>query len=80
VEVLSNFADARLCVDPESTVQAPVITYHSDEQLVTFLPLGHSEAKSVAQVRLDEETWILSSVRELGEDWELRSVLDHITA
>jgi hypothetical protein len=80
VEVLSNFADARLCVDSDSRNQAPVITYSDEGQQLVYLPLGHTESKRVVQVVLDSETWVLSSVKELGEDWEMREALDVLDA
>jgi hypothetical protein len=79
VEVLSNFADGKLCIDSDTRSQAPLISYQSDGQQIVFLPLGHTDSKNVAQVTLDSETWVLSSVKELGEDWESRAVLDVVT-
>jgi hypothetical protein len=32
------------------------------------------------QVNVRGDTWVLSAVRELGEDWELRTVLDRVSA
>ncbi len=78
VEVLSNFAEARLCIDDEEHQQAPLISYQQDEQTMVYIPLGQSDSKSVFQVSVQEETWVLSAVRELGEDWELRTVLDRV--
>jgi hypothetical protein len=78
VEVLSNFAEGKLCLDADGKNQAPLVRYSIDDQQVVFLPLGHSDSKSVSQVNVENETWVLSSVKELGEDWELRALLDQL--
>jgi cyclic-di-GMP-binding protein len=79
VEVLSNFAEATLCIDSEEQQQAPLITYETDGQTLVYIPLGQSDSKAVVQVNVRGDTWVLSAVRELGEDWELRAVLDRVT-
>jgi hypothetical protein len=79
VEVLSNFAQAKLCVDNEEQQQAPIVTYQVDDQTVVYTPLGQGDAKNVVQVSMQGETWVLSAVKELGEDWEVRHVLDHLS-
>jgi hypothetical protein len=76
VEVLSNYAEAKLCLDEAENRQAPLVAYQQDQQNIVFIPLGHADSRSVAQLSVGEELWVLSSVRELGEDWEMRSVLD----
>jgi hypothetical protein len=80
VEVLSNFADAKLCVSVENETQAPILAYMVEEQQLVYVPLGHGEPHAVMQVQVDGQGWVLSAVRELGEDWELRTVLDRINA
>ncbi len=76
VEVLSNFADAKLCFGESEESQSPILTYSVDDQQLVYVPLGHSDPLAVTQVRVDNEEWVLSAVKELGEDWELRTVLD----
>jgi hypothetical protein len=80
VEVLSNFAQAKLCVDNEEQRQAPIVTYQVDDQTVVYTPLGQGDAKNVMQANVQGETWVLSAVKELGEDWEMRNVLDRVAA
>ncbi len=76
VEIISSYAEAKLCLDPLERRQAPIITYQQDEQHIVFIPLGHTDSRSIAQLNVGSELWVLSAVRELGEDWELRTVLD----
>jgi hypothetical protein len=76
VEVLSNFADAKLCITTDDEAQAPILVYSVDEQQLVYVPLGHSDPQTVTQVRVGNEQWVLSAVKELGEDWEMRTVLD----
>ncbi|MGL5004949.1 MAG: hypothetical protein ACRDAM_18575 [Casimicrobium sp.] len=78
VEVLSNYAEAKLCFDEKQTQQTPFITYELEEQRVVYLPLGHDDSRNVTQVTLQSEMWVLSAVKGLGEDWELRTVLDSV--
>jgi hypothetical protein len=80
VEVLSNFAEAKLCVSADGHQQAPLIAYETEEQRLVFVTLGQGDFHSVSQVLIEDRAWILSAVRELGEDWELRSVLDELAA
>jgi hypothetical protein len=76
VEVLSNFAEAKLCVTADGQQQAPLISYEAEDQKLVFVTLGQGDFHAVSQVLIESDSWILSAVRELGEDWELRSVLD----
>jgi hypothetical protein len=80
VEVLSGYAEAKLCIDEVEKRQAPLVTYQQDEQHIVFIPLGHADSRSIAQLNVNSELWVLSAVRELGEDWELRTVLDVVRA
>ncbi len=76
VEVLNTFARAVLTVEGKSTSQSPAIAFETEEQHLVYTPLGFGDPKSVIEVGVDTERWVLSAVQQLGEDWEQRLVLD----
>jgi hypothetical protein len=78
VEVLSGYAEAKLCIDEAEKRQAPLISYQQNEQQLVFIPLGHTDSRSISQLNVNNELWVLSAVRELGEDWEMRTLLDTV--
>jgi hypothetical protein len=75
-EVLSNFAESRLVRLQAGDQQCPAMVFNADDTDHIFLPLGTAESNIVCQVVFDRSIWVLSAAIELGDDWELRTVLD----
>ncbi|TAG48315.1 MAG: hypothetical protein EAZ30_07040 [Betaproteobacteria bacterium] len=79
-EVLSNFAESRLIRLQSGDQQCPAMVFSAEGADHIFLPLGTAESNVVCQVVFDRSIWVLSAAIELGDDWELRAVLDTLAA
>jgi hypothetical protein len=75
-EVLSNFADSKLVRMQTGDQQCPAMTYSAAGVDYILLPLGTAEPNLVCQVIVENYMWVLSAATELGDDWEMRTVLD----
>ena len=76
VEVLCNYPKVTYGYMDDGTHQAPVIHHEHSEIPIVYLPLGYADSQIVTQLTVGRELWVLSAVQELGDDWEMRSVLD----
>ena len=75
-EIICNYGEARIAQRQGSSRHVPIISYQRDEALWLLCPYDVREVNGVAQIRVDEETWVISVASELGEDWQRSSVLD----
>lgn len=79
VEVINNFPEPVLAtLDATQDEQTPVISFEQEGNLVLYAALELSEPGSVCQLSVRDEIWVASGVREMGEDWEARVVLDRV--
>ncbi|MCX8098008.1 MAG: hypothetical protein N3F11_03185 [Casimicrobiaceae bacterium] len=76
VEVLNNYPRRDLATPDDRPTQAPIIYFENDDGRQIFLPLGHADPGSVCQMNVGDEIWVTSVVQELGDDWEMRLLLD----
>lgn len=79
VEVLSNYPSSTQATSEGDTTQVPVIHLDVEDGRSVYLPLGHADPGNVCQVTVSREMWVLSAVQELGDDWEMRTVLDTLS-
>jgi hypothetical protein len=75
-EIVASFAEARLAQTDTESQQAPLISYSVKDQTVALSPLGSTDPQVVSQLTVANESWVLSAVVEVGDDWEMRTVLD----
>ncbi len=81
VEVINNFPEPILAsIESLDKDQTPIISFEQDGNLVLFAALEMSESSGVCQLAVRDEIWVASAVREMGEDWESRVVLDRVAA
>ena len=78
MEVLSNYPSSAQATSEGDTTQVPIIHLDVEDGRSVYLPLGHADPGNVCQVTVGREMWVLSAVQELGDDWEMRTVLDTI--
>ncbi len=78
VEVLSNFPNAIIGQDQGGQLQTPALLCDHEQQRAIYLNLGFADPQNVTQLLVGRELWVLSSVQEMGDDWEYRLVLDMI--
>jgi hypothetical protein len=76
VEVLSNYPSSTQATSEGDTTQVPLIHLEVEDGRSVYLPLGHADPGNVCQVTVGKEMWVLSAVQDLGDDWEMRTVLD----
>jgi hypothetical protein len=75
-EALCNFADARIGQTPNKSEHLPVITFVKNEANAVISGYDAGNANSVSQLVLDSEVWVVAVASELGEDWQVSTVLD----
>ena len=75
-EALCNFADARIGQTPNKSEHLPVITFVKNEANAVICGYDAGNANSVSQLILDSEVWVVAVASELGEDWQVSTVLD----
>jgi hypothetical protein len=75
-EVVAAFAEAQLAQTDSASQQAPLISYAAKDHTVALSPLGSTDPQAVSQLSVANESWVLSAVVEVGDDWEMRMVLD----
>jgi len=78
-EVFCNYADARLAQDINTRQHLPILTFVRAEQTHLISPYGQSETQGVSQIQVDARYWVVAVATEIGEDWQVCSVLDETT-
>jgi hypothetical protein len=75
-EVFCNFGEAKIGQAGESARHTPLVSYERDNMSWVLTPFGQSESAGVQQITVDDQNWVVSTAAEMGEDWQLSSVLD----
>ncbi len=75
-EVFCNFAEARIAQSDARGSHNPVITYQKQDVTHILSPYGQHEPAGVSQYYVDGDCWVVAVAGEIGEDWQLRAVLD----
>jgi len=78
--VLCNFAEARIAQSEDLGNHSPIITYQKKDVTQILSPFGQSEPTGVSQYYVDGACWVVAVAGEIGEDWQLRAVLDVTTS
>ncbi len=75
-EVFCNYAEARLAQDINTHQHLPILTFIRTDQTHLISPYGQSETQGVSQILVDARYWVVAAATEIGEDWQVCSVLD----
>ena len=75
-EVFSNFGEARIAQASGSSQHLPLVTFHRNDTSMVIAPYGQAQSAGVSQLNVDEECWVVTVPNEIGEDWQMQSVLD----
>ena len=75
-EIFCNYAEARLAQAIDTHQHLPIITFIRDEQTQLISPYGQSESQGVTQIQVDARFWVVAVAAEIGQDWQVCSVLD----
>ena len=75
-EVLCNFAEARIAQSEDLGNHSPIITYQKKDVTQILSPFGQSEPTGVSQYYVDGACWVVAVAAEIGEDWQLKTMLD----
>jgi len=75
-EVFCNFAEARIAQTVDSTQHLPLVTFQKNDLAMIIGPYAPLEGGAVSQLYVDEQCWVIAVANEMGEDWQVHSVLD----
>lgn len=76
-EIICNYGDAKIGQRQGSAQHLPIISYQKEGAAWLLCPYDAREVNGVAQIRVDDEAWVISVANEFGEDWQRSSVLDN---
>jgi hypothetical protein len=75
-ETFCNYAEARISQSADERQHLPLLTFHKNEVAMIISPYSVNDAVGVSQFIVDDKCWVTSTAIEIGEDWNLTSVLD----
>ena len=75
-EIMCNYGGAHIAQRQGSSQHLPIISYQKDDVTWSLCPYDSGEVNAVAQVRVEEEIWVISAATEFGEDWQRSAILD----
>lgn len=75
-EVLCNYADARIAQTSDSTQHLPIMSFLSNDNTFVLCPYDSTKANGVGQLRVEDQSWVITAATEIGEDWQRSVVLD----
>ena len=51
-------------------------TFQKNEMTMMIAPYGQSNTDGVSQLYVEDQCWVVTIPSEIGEDWQIQSVLD----
>ena len=75
-EVFCNFGEARIAQTVDSTQHLPLITYQKGDLGMLIAPYAPTDGSAVSQLLVDDQCWVVAIASEMGEDWQVHSILD----
>ena len=75
-EILCNYGRAHIAQRHGTSQHLPIISYQKNDVTWSMCPYDAGEVNAVAQIRVEEDIWVISAATEFGEDWQRSTVLD----